>query len=351
MTTPKLSYSETKPINIEIKPSLQQAIDSKTKPPGSLGILEDIALQVGQIQNTLTPVLKRPAVLVFAGDHGIVEEGVSPYPQAVTAQMVMNFLAGGAAINVFAKQHNFVMRIIDSGVNADFKKMSNLVDAKIAYGTQSFLSMSAMTDIQCEQALTLGGAFANKEMDAGTNILAFGEMGIGNTSSASCIMSMLCKLPISQCVGRGTGLSDAGLIKKTKVLRKALKHHSLENSNSIQVLTTFGGFEIAMMVGAMLAAAARQAVLVIDGFITSSALLVAAKIQPNILQYCVFSHCSGESGHQQLLAYLNARPLLDLGMRLGEGTGAVLAYPLVQAAVNFLNEMASFESAGVKRAQ
>jgi len=229
------------PINREIKLHLQHVIDQKTKPVGALGVLEKIALQVGQIQHSLTPQLQRPAVLVFAGDHGIVEEGVSPYPQAVTAQMVMNFLSGGAAINVFAKQHDVLLRVIDSGVNFDFKPSPNLINAKIAYGTHSFLKQPAMTEMQCEHALTLGEAFVVKEVEAGTNVFAFGEMGIGNTSSASCLMSVLCKQAISKCVGRGTGLSDIGLIKKTKVLRKALAKHAVDSDNPLQVLATFGG--------------------------------------------------------------------------------------------------------------
>lgn len=349
MTTIKMHTTEIAPISVEIKSALQQAINNKTKPLGSLGTLEAIALQVGQIQNTLTPQLQRPCVLVFAGDHGIVKEGVSPYPQTVTAQMVLNFMAGGAAINVFARQYNFVLRVIDSGVNFDFKNVSNLVHAKIAFGTQNFLHEPAMTEIQCEQALTLGQAFVNKEIEEGTNIFAFGEMGIGNTSSASCMMSILCGLPISKCVGRGTGLNDTGLIKKTIVLRKALERHQLDETDPMQVLRTFGGLEIAMMVGAILSAAQQKSVLLIDGFIATAALLVAAKMQPNIIQYCIFSHCSDESGHQLMLDHLNVKPLLNLGLRLGEGTGAVLAYPLVQSAVNFLNEMASFESAGVSK--
>jgi nicotinate-nucleotide--dimethylbenzimidazole phosphoribosyltransferase len=349
MTTIKTHTTEIAPISVEIKSALQQAINNKTKPLGSLGTLEAIALQVGQIQNTLTPQLQRPCVLVFAGDHGIVKEGVSPYPQTVTAQMVLNFMAGGAAINVFARQYNFVLRVIDSGVNFDFKNVSNLVHAKIAFGTQNFLHEPAMTEIQCEQALTLGQAFVNKEIEEGTNIFAFGEMGIGNTSSASCMMSILCGLPISKCVGRGTGLNDTGLIKKTIVLRKALERHQLDETDPMQVLRTFGGLEIAMMVGAILSAAQQKSVLLIDGFIATAALLVAAKMQPNIIQYCIFSHCSDESGHQLMLDHLNVKPLLNLGLRLGEGTGAVLAYPLVQSAVNFLNEMASFESAGVSK--
>jgi len=346
-----LSMQQIAPINTTIKNDLQQVINHKTKPLGSLGVLESIALQIGQIQETVKPVLTRPVVLIFAGDHGIVEAGVSPYPQAVTAQMVTNFLAGGAAINVFAKQHKMLMRIIDSGVNHEFKKSSKLISAKVAYGTKNFLHEPAMTVIECERAMTLGEAFVTKEADLGTNVFAFGEMGIGNTSSASCLMSVFCDLPIAKCVGRGTGVNDAGLIKKTKILRKALKKHAVDQHNPIAVLATFGGFEIAMMVGAMLSAAQQKTTLLIDGFIATAALLVAAKIDPNITQYCIFSHCSDEAGHNAMLAHLQAEPLLHLDLRLGEGTGAVLAYPLVQSAVNFLNEMASFESAGVSGAQ
>ncbi len=335
----------------QLKQDLQLLIDNKTKPIGALGTLEKIALQIGQIQQTITPSLKKPVVLVFAGDHGIVESGVSPYPQTVTAQMVQNFLLGGAAINVFAKQHRMLMRVIDSGVNYDFEQTPNLVHAKVAFGTKNFLHEPAMTVIQCEHAMTLGEAFVTKEVEQGSNVFAFGEMGIGNTSSASCLMSVLCGLPIAHCVGRGTGLNDAGLIKKTKILRKALEKHAVDNTDPIQVLATFGGFEIAMIAGAMLSAAKHQSILLIDGFIATAALLVAAKLQPNIVQYCIFSHSSGEAGHQAMLEHLKAEPLLNLGLRLGEGTGAVLAYPLVQSAVHFLNEMASFSAAGVSSAE
>lgn len=347
MTTIKTHHDAITPISNEIKLALEQAINNKTKPLASLGALESIALQIGQIQDSLKPKLNLPVAMVFAGDHGIVEEGVSPYPQAVTAQMVMNFLSGGAAINVFAKQHGIALRVIDSGVNFDFQQAAQLVHAKIALGTKNFLHQAAMAAGQCEQALTAGAELVSKEVDAGTNIFAFGEMGIGNTSSASCLMSVLCEIPIEHCVGRGTGLNDAGLIEKTKILSRAIEKHQLGNAAPLAVLATFGGLEIAMMVGAMLAAAKLKAVLLIDGFIATSALLVAAKMQPNILQYCIFSHCSDESGHQRMLDYLQVKPLLNLGLRLGEGTGAVLAYPLVQSAVNFLNEMASFEQAGV----
>jgi len=334
-------------INTDIAANLQHVINNKTKPLGALGALESVALQIGQIQNSLKPVLNRPAMLVFAGDHGIVDAGVSPYPQAVTAQMVLNFLAGGAAINVFARQHNVALRVVDSGVNAEFQPTEQLTHAKIARGTNNFLYTAAMTLAQCEQALTTGAEISYEEADAGSNVIGFGEMGIGNTSSASCLMSVLCDIPITNCVGRGTGLDDAGVQRKVAILEKALAYHHLDNSAPIKVVAALGGFEIAMMVGAMLGAAQRNCVLLIDGFIATSALLVAAKMQPTILQYCIFSHCSDEAGHQLMLNHLHAKPLLNLGLRLGEGTGAVLAYPLVQSAVNFLNEMASFAEAGV----
>lgn len=341
-----MTFNITQP-NQALKVELLHKINQKTKPLGALGLLEPIALQIGLIQNTLMPQLTKPALLVFAGDHGVVESGVSPYPQAVTAQMVLNFLRGGAAINVFARQHNMQLRVVDAGVNHSFESHPGLTDAKVGCGTRNFLLEPAMTLEQCEQALATGAELAQKEISAGCNVLGFGEMGIGNTSSASCLMSVLCNMPIEQCVGRGTGFDDVGLAKKTAILKQALAQHQLPDADVMQALATFGGFEIAMMAGAMLGAAQQNAVLLIDGFIATAALLVAYRLQPNILHYCIFTHCSGEAGHRQLLAYFDAKPLLDAGLRLGEGTGAALAYPLVQAAVNFLNEMASFESAGV----
>ncbi len=335
------------PLDDTFKSELQQKIDHKTKPLGALGRLEEVALQIGLIQNTLAPYLSKPTILVFAGDHGIANSGVSSYPQAVTAQMVLNFFSGGAAINVFAQQNGFVLRVIDAGVNHVFEPAPNLINAKIGMGTANFLQQSAMTEAQCQQALTLGADLAKKEIDAGCNVMGFGEMGIGNTSSASCLMSLLCGLPIEDCVGRGTGLDAAGLIKKTEILKQAIQHHALSGGDAMQVLTTFGGFEIAMMAGAMFCAAEKKTLLLIDGFIATSALLVVAKMQPDIVDYCVFAHCSNENAHRVMLNHLGAKPLLDLGLRLGEGTGAALVYPLVQAAVNFLTEMASFESAGV----
>lgn len=340
-------FIQIPPLDRQLEAALLHKINQKTKPQGALGDLEKIALQVGLIQNTLTPQLSKPTMLVFAGDHGIVESGVSPYPQAVTAQMVHNFLAGGAAINVFARQHGMVLKIVDSGVNHDFPSVGGLIHAKIARGTNSFLTEPAMTLAQCEHAMHKGVEIALAEIAQGCNVMGFGEMGIGNTSAASCLMSVLCGLPIEACVGRGTGLDDEGVKRKADVLRSAVDRHALHDATPMQVLAAFGGFEIAMMAGAMVGAAQQRVVLLVDGFIATSALLAAAKLQPNILQYCVFSHCSDESGHARMLQHLEAKPLLNLGLRLGEGTGAALALPLLQAAVNFLNEMASFESAGV----
>lgn len=335
------------PLNTTLQEALLHKIQHKTKPLGALGQLEMVALQIGLIQQSMTPQLRQPSMLVFAGDHGIAQSGVSPYPQAVTAQMVLNFLNGGAAINVFSRQAGIALRVIDAGVNHTFAPSTQLINAKVGMGTANFLQSPAMTLSECESAIARGTEIARAEIKAGSNILGFGEMGIGNTSSASCLMSVLLDIPIAQCVGRGTGLDDAGLAKKIDVLTQAITLHALNATDLYTVLTAFGGFEIAMMVGAMLAAAEQKAVLLIDGFIVTSALLVASRIQPDVLDYCIFSHQSDEHAHQMLLAKLKAKPLLSLGLRLGEGTGAALAYPLVQNAVNFLNEMASFESAGV----
>ena len=327
--------------------ALRAKVDGKTKPLGALGLLETLALKIGVLQQSLQPALQRPAILVFAGDHGVVAEGVSPFPQEVTYQMVLNFLAGGAAINVFARQHGIVLRVVDAGVAREFADQPGLIVAKVAAGTANFLHQPEMTAAQCAEAIRRGRELAWAEIASGSNVLGFGEMGIGNTSSAAAIMSVLCHLDPAECVGRGTGLDDAGVRRKAAVIAQALEKHGRYPADPLRTLMTFGGFEIAMMTGAMLGAAEKGALLLIDGFIATTALLVAARMQPAILEYSVFSHRSGEAGHARLLTELHAQPLLDLGMRLGEGTGAAMAYPIVQAAVNFLNDMASFESAGV----
>ncbi|SJM90901.1 Nicotinate-nucleotide--dimethylbenzimidazole phosphoribosyltransferase [Crenothrix polyspora] len=334
------------PLSTALSLALQAKIDQKTKPLGALGQLEALALQIGRCHNTLTPHLHKPCILVFAGDHGIVESGVSAYPQVVTAQMVGNFLAGGAAINVFAKQHGLDLWIIDAGVNADLAPHEQLISAKIAKGTQNFLGQPAMTMAQCLSAINFGADLVLQRYNAGCNCIGFGEMGIGNTSSAAMLMHCLTNIALSQCVGRGTGLDDVQLQHKLAVLEQALEPYGTI-TEPLAVLSTFGGFEIAMMVGAYLKAAELNMLCMVDGFIASAALLVASKLYPHVIDHCVFSHVSNEQGHQALLGYLNGKALLNLDLRLGEGSGIALAYPLLQSAVAFLNDMATFEEAQV----
>ena len=336
-------------LNTEKAEALQQKIDLKTKPLGSLGKLEEMAKHIGCIQNTLSPALKKPVIMVFAADHGIALDGVSPYPQEVTWQMVANFMNGGAAINVFAKQHDIDIRIIDAGVNYDFDKSSGVLNAKIAYGTKSYLNEPAMSTEEFEKAMKRGGDLVERIHSEGSNIIGFGEMGIANTSSAAVILHLLSNIELSACVGRGTGWDDEGLQRKYEILGRALSKYRGSNSAE-EVLTYFGGFEIVTIAGAMLKAAELKMCIMVDGFIITSALLAASKMNPNVLDYCIFTHKSQEKGHQLMLDQLKAKPLLDMGMRLGEGTGAAVAFPLIQSAVNFLNEMASFDEAGVSNA-
>ena len=329
--------------NATLSEALFACINDKTKPLGSLGRLETLALQIGLIQQSTKLSLIEPAIIVFAGDHGVVAENISAFPQDVTWQMVENFLANGAAINVFAKQNCIQLLIVDAGVNHDFGMRENLLSRKVAAGTNNFAKEAAMTEEQCQAALQHGMRLV---ADLPGNVLGFGEMGIGNTTAAAAIMHKITGIAVADCVGAGTGLTADGILHKQQVIEQAASMHQKINE-PLQVLATFGGFEIAMMVGAMMAAAERRMILLIDGFIVTSALLVAAKLQPAILDYCVFAHCSDESGHSKMLATLNAQPLLQLDLRLGEGTGAALVYPLVQAAVNFMNQMATFSSAQV----
>jgi len=329
--------------NAELAARLDAAINNKTKPLGSLGALEVLAKQLGLIQQTVAVSIDQPAIIVFAGDHGVVAEGISAYPQDVTWQMVENFLTNGAAINVFARQTGAALYIVDAGVNHDFGPRPGLIDCKVAHGTRNFAHEAAMTAEQCAAAMEHGAALV---ADMPGNVIGFGEMGIGNTTSAAALMHKLAGIPAADCVGAGTGLSLDGVLRKQRVIEDAAQRH-VGVSDPFDVLATFGGFEIAMMAGAMLKAASLRKTLLIDGFIVSAALLVASRMAPAILDYCVFAHCSDEAGHRRMLETLGARPLLQLGLRLGEGTGAALALPLLQAAANFLNEMATFASASV----
>ncbi|MCH8541501.1 MAG: nicotinate-nucleotide--dimethylbenzimidazole phosphoribosyltransferase [Opitutales bacterium] len=329
-----------------LEEAVQKKIDTKTKPQGALGKLETLARQVALIQGTTSPVLRKPTILVFAGDHGIAAEGVSAYPQEVTAQMVKNFLAGGAAINVFCAQNGIALKVIDAGVREDLPSHPSLVSAKVDYGTKNFRSVPAMTKGQMEEALSKGREALRQVSGEGCTVVGFGEMGIGNTSSASLLMSLVGRFPLEQCVGRGTGLTESQLLVKKKILAECVAFHGPMESPE-QILQTFGGFEIAQMCGAMEEAAEHGMVLMVDGFIASCAFLVAVSREPRIRRQAIFCHASAEAGHRHLLEFLGADPLLSLDLRLGEGSGCALAYPLIRNAVGFLNDMASFASAGV----
>lgn len=333
--------------------TLQSTLDNKTKPQGSLGRLEGLALQIGQILGTTAPVLQAPQMVVFAGDHGLTARGISAFPSDVTWQMVENFLAGGAAVSVLSKQNGIALTVVDCGVNHDFlaglpagSSRPGLQVRKVAgaeAGTADASAGLAMSAQQCAAAIEQG-----QELVQGLpgNALLLGEMGIGNTSAASLILSRLAGLDISVCTGAGTGLDAPGVQRKTAVLREVLEKHANATA-PLDVLAAMGGFEIATMVGAVLQAAQERRVIVVDGFIASSAVVVAHALQPLVLQRCVFAHRSGERGHEFMLQHLGVQALLDLGLRLGEGSGAALAWPLLQSACTVLREMASFASAGV----
>ena len=334
--------------NNELYQQLQQIVDQKTKPLGALGRLETLAVQLGLIQDTTTPQITQPQIRVFAADHGLTKHGTSAYPSAVTAQMVYNFLQGGAAINVLARQHDIELKVVDAGVDADFanspfKDHAQLLDYKVRHRSRDALSEPAMTAEECLAALENGMKVVENSVG---NLLVVGEMGIGNTSAASLLLARLGDIPLDECIGRGTGLDDAGLKHKASILTQVLARHS-EAQTPFDILAALGGLEIAMMAGALMQAASERRILLIDGFIASSALLVAERLAPGVVQYAVFAHHSVEPGHTHLLKLLNAEPLLNMGMRLGEGSGAALAYPLLQSACAIINEMASFNDAGI----
>ncbi len=322
---------------------VQQRIDHLTKPLGALGRIEALALQMALVQGSEAPTLQHPQLVVFAADHGIAAQGVSAFPQAVTLQMVANMLAGGAAVSVLARQHGLALTVVDCGVAADIAPQAGLHTAKVRAGTADSSTGPAMSAADCAAAVDHGRALLH---GLPGNVLLLGEMGIANTSSAALLMARLTGLPLAACVGRGTGLDDAGLQHKHAVLQRALQLHAAA-VEPLAALAALGGLEIATMVGAVLQAAEERRLIVVDGFITTAAVAVAAALQPPVLQRCVFAHGSAENGHARWLLLLGVRPLLDLGLRLGEGSGAALAWPLLKSAELVLAEMASFESAGV----
>lgn len=325
---------------------LQHKLDNKAKPVGSLGRLESLAAQVGLIQNTLLPVLTKPVMLTVAADHGVTAEGVSPCPVELTWQQVQNFVNGGGGIGLLARVYEMDLWVVDAGVNHRFAPHAKLIDCKVAYGSANLRHEPAMSLDQCRRAFDNGRSVVARFNEEGTNVVGFGEMGIGNTTPASALMSIICGLPVDECVGPGAGLDGAGVSHKAAVIRAAIEKHGVSGS-VFENLARFGGYEIATIAGGMLEAASRRMVILVDGFITTSALLVAQAINPRVLDYCIFSHESDEQGHGKMLRFMNAQAVLKLGLRLGEGTGSAIVYSVLKGAVAVLSEMTSFEEANV----
>jgi nicotinate-nucleotide--dimethylbenzimidazole phosphoribosyltransferase len=326
------------PLDQALAASMRARIDGKAKPPGSLGRIEDLAVQLGMIAYPADPPGGKAVLLVFAADHGLTEEGVSQYPSAVTVAMVKTYLAGRASANAFAAASDVDIRVVDAGIAAELPVHPNLIDAKIRMGTGNAAREPAMSIQQACEALAKGCALAIAEINAGADIVALGEMGIGNTASSALLVHRLAPAPLDDCIGLGAGQDDPGMARKRAAIAKAAARSNA--SSPLGVLSEFGGLEIAMMAGAVLGAASRRRPVLIDGFISSAAALLAIRLCPAARDYCVFAHRSAEKGHDIVLAAFGAKPLLDLGLRLGEGTGALLAVPLVRAAARLLTDVA-----------
>lgn len=338
-------YSVSK-VNKEIGKQVSDYINTLTKPLGSLGRLEEIVIELAKMKNEAFPSVTPPGVLVFAADHGITEEGVSSYPQAVTAQMVLNFLSGGAAINVFSRQISASLNIIDIGVAQDIEH-SRLINQKVRYGTANFYREDAMTREEAENAIAVGFEQGQDMINKGAQCLILGEMGIGNTSASSAILAVLSNSDIASLVGTGTGISQETLLHKVAVIHESLQKRNPNPEDPIDIISKVGGLEIAGMTGAMLAAASNRVPILVDGFICTIAALLAKEISPNSADFMIVTHRSVEPGHQLAISLLGKKPILDLGLRLGEGTGAAIAYPIIQSATLMLKEMATFDSAGI----
>ena len=331
-----------------IKEALIDKINNLTKPKGSLGRLEEIALQIGLIQQSLSPRLTHPQNIIFAADHGIVEEGVSLSPKEITWQQISNFLHGGAGVNFLCRQHGFTLKIVDAGVDYDLPYEKGIINMKVRKGTRSYLHEAAMTEEEMELCLERGAEVVRRCHEEGSNILSFGEMGIGNTSSSSMWMTCFTDIPLKECVGAGSGLDNAGIRHKYEILKQALDNYRGDGSPR-DIIRHFGGLEMVMAIGAMLQAAELKMIILVDGFIMTNCILAAGKLHPEVLDYAIFGHCGDESGHKLLLEKLNANPLLHLGLRLGEGTGAICAYPIVVSAVRMINEMDNFAHAAITK--
>lgn len=346
-----------KSLDLSIKEDLVNKVDNLTKPKGSLGVLEELAIQIGLIQHTLSPKLVNPNHLLFAADHGIVDEGVSLSPKEVTWQQIANFLKGGAGISFLCRQHNFKLNIVDSGVDYDFPRGCGVIDLKIAKGTKNFLYEAAMSREEMNLAIERGANAVDIIHSSGCNVICFGEMGIGNTSPSSLWMHYLGGVPLEECIGAGSGMVGKNLSHKVEVLIKCAERFNAEvallyvgsREFTEEVIRQFGGYEMVMTIGGMLRAAELGMVILVDGFIMTNCILAASKLHKEVLEYAIFGHCGDEMGHRKVLDVLGAKPLLNLGFRLGEGTGAICAYPIVESAVRMINEMDSFAGAAITK--
>lgn len=327
----------------------QSRLDNLTKPLGSLGRLEELAKEIAGMTGKENPSLRNKVIFTLAGDHGVTEEGVSAFPKEVTPQMVYNFLRGGAGINVLARHAGARVVVADLGVAADLNPHPGLIIKKINYGTKNMTKSPAMIRAEAMKAIEAGMEIFEDEFRKGVDIAGTGDMGIGNTTSSSAITAVITGRPVEEVAGRGTGIDDKGLQNKIKVIEKAMEVNKPDRDNAIDVLSKVGGFEIAGLVGIILASASKRVPVVIDGFISGAAALVAYKIEPLAKDYMIASHCSVEKGHRIILEHLGLKPILDLNLRLGEGTGAALAMNIIEASIKIMTEMATFESAKVSK--
>ena len=339
------------PINRSLESAIQEKIDNLNKPKGALGRLEELAIQVCLIQQSLTPSLANPCHLLFGGDHGIECEGVSVSPREVTWQQMINFTHGGGGVNMFCRQHGFKLRIVDVGVDYDLSAVEGIFNHKIARGTKNFLYEPAMSEKEFDQAIQIGSELVDECIDEGCKVLCVGEMGIANTSPSSIWMSLFGNIPLAECIGAGAGLDKPGIQHKYEVLSKALENYRSQEPQptTITPLRYFGGFEMIAAIGAMLRAAEQHLIILIDGFIMTACAAAAIQLYPNVKDYMIFTHCGDESGHKRMLDMVGAKPLLSLGLRLGEGTGALCTYPLIDSAVRMINEMNNFDNARITK--
>jgi len=334
----------------QMQAAIQQKIDNLNKPKGALGRLEELAMQICLVQQTLEPQLTHPCHLLLGGDHGIEREGVSVTPRCVTWQQMVNFTLGGGGVNMFCRQHGFKLRVIDTGVDYDLSQVPGIIDCKVARGTCNFLYEPAMTEEQYEQTISIGAKLVDDCKREGCNIVCIGEMGAANTSPSSIWMSLFCHIPLVECIGAGSGLDNQGISHKQRVLEEAMRRFlSSGEPTTTDIIRYFGGFEMVTAIGAMLRASELRMLVMVDGFIMTACALAACQLYPEAHDYMIFGHCGDESGHRRMLDFLDAKPLLNLSLRLGEGTGALCAYPIIDSAVRMINEMNNFENAKITK--